>query len=72
MRVSHGRDVGIGQHPTSLLGKFLAVRQPNRLASACEPVGQQRSDDNGFAAGGWATAHHPRFNVGVQSGLNLL
>ena len=35
--VHHGRNAGIGQHPTSLLGKFPAVRQPNRLAPAHEP-----------------------------------
>ena len=27
-------EMGIGQHPASPFGKFLAVRQPNRLAPA--------------------------------------
>ena len=53
-------------------GKFPTVRQPNRLAPAREPVGQQRSGDNGFAAAGGQLHHHPHFGVGGQSGLDLL
>ena len=72
MRVSHGRDVGIGQHSTSLLGKFPAVRQPNRLAPVLAPTDQQRLGDNGFTAAGGQLHHHPRFGVSGQSGLHLL
>ena len=69
--VGDGGHAGVGQHPPGLLGQFLAVGEPDGLASVVQPVGQQRAGDDGLAATGGQLEHQARVGVSGQRILRL-